>query len=106
MNRGDVTRRIRRQARLMPGVRQAARIVDDPGITSLQADDLAECITGAAGSNHFRGELPAFLDGSGAAAENKHPRRKLVRELAQVPWPLAVENLGAFLDFERVADFA
>ena len=73
LNRGDEAVGRRGDACFVPRLRKAGGIVHDSGIATLQANDLAECITGAARSNHFRGERAAVGDGSGFAAEQKHP---------------------------------
>ena len=82
------------------------RIVDDTGIAALQSNDLAECITGAPGSNHFRCESAAVSNRFRLATEQKHPRGKLDAYLAQVCRALAVHNLDALFHLKRISDFA
>ncbi len=87
-------------------VRQTAGIFDHARIASLQANHFAECITRASGSNHFRCERAACSDGFRAAAQDEHPGGKFQAQFAQIVRAFAVEDFDAFLDFERVADFA
>ena len=105
-NRGNETIARRVDLTRVRGARQPSHVVDHPGITALQPDDLAKCITSAPGGNHFPGEGATVGQVGRTRAQDQHPRGKLDAQVDQVLRAAAMEDFDALFHFQCVADFS
>jgi hypothetical protein len=86
----------------MAGARQPGVVVDNRGITALLRDHRAQSGERRSG---FQGtsDRPLRIRRRRAASDDQHARRQRHREVRQVPWTPALQDLDAFDDLERIA---
>src|ERR1700682_102038 len=74
---GDVSADEARNIALKAGFGQTVGFVNDARVSALQLDVLSELFACLAGSDHFFGEVTAFVNAFCSVAKEEHPPRKL-----------------------------
>src|SRR6266568_7837880 len=87
----------------MLGLRQAAGLIHDTRIASLERNSLLEFFPGFAAFDERAREAAGFVEGLHALAKVEHPGRKLDAERAKIFRAATAEHFNAFDNLQGVA---